>query len=98
MCSILAVLEVPTGTESGGIAAVRARAIELSRRMRHRGPDWSGVFHDERNVLVHERLAIVGIESGAQPLRSKDGRHLLAVNGEIYNHRDLEKGFPEYEL
>ena len=98
MCSILAVLEIPTGTESGGIATVRARAIELSRRMRHRGPDWSGVFHDECNVLVHERLAIVGIESGAQPLRSADGRHLLAVNGEIYNHRDLELGLPDYKL
>ena len=96
MCSILAVLEIPVGAQSNGIASVRARAIELSRRMRHRGPDWSGVYHAAHNVLVHERLAIVGIESGAQPLRSADGRLLLAVNGEIYNHRKLRASYADY--
>jgi asparagine synthase (glutamine-hydrolysing) len=96
MCSILAVLEIPERAGANGIAGVRARAIELSRRMRHRGPDWSGVYHDAHNILVHERLAIVGIESGAQPLRSEDGRLLLAVNGEIYNHRKLRESHTDY--
>ncbi|MEM6570410.1 MAG: asparagine synthase B [Planctomycetota bacterium] len=86
MCSILALLDVPTD----GLPSARARALDLSRRMRHRGPDWSGVYDDDRHVLVHERLAIVGVDDGAQPLRSADGRLALAVNGEIYNHRELE--------
>lgn len=86
MCSILALLDIP----AGGVPAARASALVQSRRMRHRGPDWSGVYEDERHVLVHERLAIVGVDDGAQPLRSADGRLALAVNGEIYNHRSLE--------
>lgn len=94
MCSILAVLEVPPG--STPIASIRRNALELSRRMRHRGPDWSGVWNDEHNILVHERLAIVGIDSGAQPLSSAGGRLQLAVNGEIYNHLALRAGFPDY--
>jgi len=60
-----------------------------SARQRHRGPDWSGVYADPCALLVHERLAIVGVSSGAQPLRSADGALALAVNGEIYNHREL---------
>ncbi len=86
MCSILALLELPQDHDP---AAVRARALEASRRMRHRGPDWSGVFADRRTVMVHERLSIVDVESGAQPLRSPDGRLVLAVNGEIYDHQAL---------
>jgi asparagine synthase (glutamine-hydrolysing) len=65
-------------------------ALALSARQRHRGPDWSGVYADDHAVLAHERLAIVDPESGAQPLRSADGRLALAVNGEIYNHRELQ--------
>ncbi len=84
MCSILALLDV-----GGDLATARARALEASRRMRHRGPDWSGVYADARHVLVHERLAIVGVTDGAQPLRTANGRFVLAVNGEIYNHRAL---------
>ena len=87
MCSILALLDVP-----GEIDATRALALEQSRLMRHRGPDWSGVYLDDRHVLVHERLAIVGPEDGAQPLRTADGRYALAVNGEIYNHMELRRG------
>ena len=86
MCSILALLDLPGDTD---LATLRTAVLEASRGMRHRGPDWSGVFSDERTLLVHERLAIVDPESGAQPLRSPDGRRVLAVNGEIYNHREL---------
>ncbi|MEZ6015922.1 MAG: asparagine synthase B [Planctomycetota bacterium] len=90
MCSILALLDVPAALTAGADAAsLRARAVEASRRMRHRGPDWSGVYMDERTVMVHERLSIVDVESGAQPLRSPDGRLALAVNGEIYDHQAL---------
>jgi asparagine synthase (glutamine-hydrolysing) len=85
MCSILGILET---TMDG--AELRRRALELSRRQRHRGPDWSGIYQDESVVLAHERLAIVDPLGGAQPLRSRDGEVVLAVNGEIYNHRELE--------
>ncbi|MGH8154823.1 MAG: asparagine synthase B [Rhodanobacteraceae bacterium] len=71
---------------------MRRQALELSRRQRHRGPDWSGVFMDAGAILVHERLAIVDPDSGAQPIRSRDGQLALAVNGEIYNHRELRAG------
>jgi asparagine synthase (glutamine-hydrolysing) len=84
MCSILGLFDL-----TGDRAALRRLALDLSRRQRHRGPDWSGVFAEERAILVHERLAIVDVEHGAQPLRSRDGRLALAVNGEIYNHREL---------
>ncbi len=84
MCSILGLLQLQSSP-----VALRAQALELSRRMRHRGPDWSGVYNDGQAILVHERLAIVGVDSGAQPLLSPDGLQVLAVNGEIYNHRAL---------
>jgi asparagine synthase (glutamine-hydrolysing) len=74
------------------LAALRRRALVLSRRQRHRGPDWSGVFADDGAILVHERLAVVDPDSGAQPLCSRDGVLALAVNGEIYNHRELREG------
>ncbi|KAG6890464.1 asparagine synthetase [Termitomyces sp. T32_za158] len=80
MCGIFAIhgLEKP--------AAERAHFIALSKRLRHRGPDWSGCYVGKESVLVHERLAIVGVDTGAQPLISEDGKVILAVNGEIYNH------------
>jgi len=84
MCSIVAILDIqsdPTG--------LRKRAIRLSARLRHRGPDWNGVFSDDHAVLAHERLAIVDPESGAQPLQDPAGELVLTVNGEIYNHRQL---------
>ena len=90
MCSILAILDVP-----GDAEAYRARALRLSRLQRHRGPDWSGVDVCNGGVLVHERLAIVDPASGAQPLYGPDGRTVLAVNGEIYNHRDLRTQLKE---
>lgn len=93
MCSILGIFDITPGTD---LAALRIQALQQSARQRHRGPDWSGVHLDERALLVHERLAIVGIHSGAQPLRSADGGLALAVNGEIYNHRELRAELSEY--
>ena len=69
------------------------QALELSRRQRHRGPDWSGIYADDEAILAHERLAIVGVDSGAQPLLAPGGAQVLAVNGEIYNHRALRQRF-----
>lgn len=77
------------------LPAFRARAVALSKRLRHRGPDWSGCKTTEDSILVHERLAIVGVDSGAQPLVSTDGKLALAVNGEIYNHKALRKGLSD---
>lgn len=88
MCSILGILDLKTDA-----AGLRPLALELSRRMRHRGPDWSGIYNDENALLVHERLAIVGIDSGAQPIRTENEQQVLAVNGEIYNHRQLRQRF-----
>ncbi|KAK7043595.1 asparagine synthetase [Paramarasmius palmivorus] len=70
-------------------ASYRTRAIACSKKLRHRGPDWSGCYVGKESVLVHERLAIVGVDTGAQPLISEDGKTILAVNGEIYNHLAL---------
>ncbi len=89
MCSIFGMFDLQPGDD---LAQLRRQALELSQRQRHRGPDWSGVFVDAGAILVHERLAIVDPASGAQPLRSRDGALALAVNGEIYNHRELRAG------
>lgn len=88
MCSILGVFDLRPGVD---LAPLRPLALSLSARQRHRGPDWSGVYSEARCLLVHERLAIVDPAGGAQPLRSADGALALAVNGEIYNHRELER-------
>ncbi len=94
MCSILGIFEITPG--AGGL---RRLALELSRRQRHRGPDWSGLFEGGRAILAHERLAIVDMEHGAQPLYSPDRQLVLAVNGEIYNHRQLERSLARpYDL
>lgn len=85
MCSILAILDL-TGDADGRL---RERALRLSALQRHRGPDWSGLHADDRVILAHERLAIVDVTHGAQPLRESGGPAVLAVNGEIYNHRSL---------
>lgn len=90
MCSILAILDI-----AGDAARLRSRALRLSRLQRHRGPDWSGLYTNDRAILVHERLAIVDVLHGAQPLLNPAGTHALAVNGEIYNHRALRAGLRE---
>ncbi|MCA1714813.1 MAG: asparagine synthase B, partial [Gammaproteobacteria bacterium] len=87
MCSILGIFGLQPGDD---LSALRRQALEHSQRQRHRGPDWSGVYVDDGALLVHERLAIVDPAGGAQPLLSEDGMLALAVNGEIYNHRELE--------
>lgn len=78
--------------------ALRPQILEMSKKIRHRGPDWSGIFQDENTIMSHERLAIVDPTSGKQPLYSQDGKIVLAVNGEIYNHQELRKEFPDYEF
>ncbi|MFC6841484.1 asparagine synthase B [Xanthomonas theicola] len=87
MCSIFGIFGLQPGDD---VQALRRQALECSQRQRHRGPDWSGVYVDDGAILVHERLAIVDPAGGAQPLLSADGQLALAVNGEIYNHRELK--------
>jgi asparagine synthase (glutamine-hydrolysing) len=70
----------------------------MSKRIRHRGPDWSGIYSSEKALLAHERLAIVDPKSGSQPLYSPDGQVVLAVNGEIYNHQELRNSLPNYQF
>ena len=70
---------------------MRQEALKMVRKIRHRGPDWSGSYSDENCVLMHERLSIVDVEHGAQPLYDTKTQRVLAVNGEIYNHKDLAK-------
>jgi asparagine synthase (glutamine-hydrolysing) len=93
MCSILGLFDIPAGQRG-----LRGIALEASRQQRHRGPDWSGIYVHDRAIIAHERLAIVDIDSGAQPLVSADGCHVLGVNGEIYNHRELRQTCPEYDF
>ncbi|KAL8280973.1 hypothetical protein RQP46_006652 [Phenoliferia psychrophenolica] len=88
MCGIFAVHGYGTEDE---MKAFRPRALMLSKRLRHRGPDWSGCFQTCDSIFCHERLAIVGVDTGAQPLVNDDETLILAVNGEIYNHRTLRK-------
>ncbi|MGI2261231.1 asparagine synthase B [Shewanella sp. GXUN23E] len=85
MCSIFAILDIQSDP-----ATLRTLALEMSRLMRHRGPDWSGIYADDKAILAHERLAIVDVDHGAQPLLSADESLVLAVNGEIYNHKELK--------
>ncbi len=89
MCSILGAFDLRPGAD---LRSLRPLAVALSALQRHRGPDWSGVHASARALLVHERLAIVDPAGGAQPIRSTDGSLVLAVNGELYNHRELEQG------
>lgn len=84
MCGIIAYLDIAVGGSDR-----RAQALQQARKLRHRGPDWSGIWSEPRAILAHERLAIVDVAHGAQPLQSLDGTKVLAVNGEIYNHRQL---------
>lgn len=86
MCGIVGVFDLKKNSEE-----LRGQALQMSRKQRHRGPDWSGTFMNEKAILVHERLSIVDPASGKQPLFSADGALALAVNGEIYNHRELRK-------
>ena len=88
MCGIVCAFDLKQDAE-----ALRSQLLEMAKKIRHRGPDWSGIYSDEKAILAHERLAIVDPASGKQPLFSEDKKLILAANGEIYNHRDLRKGF-----
>lgn len=93
MCGIIGVFECRQET-----ASLRPQVLDMAKKIRHRGPDWSGFFSDEKVILAHERLAIVDPGSGKQPLFSPDGKVVLAVNGEIYNHRQLRQQFTHYQF
>lgn len=88
MCGIVGVFDLKVDSQK-----LRPQVLKMSKRLRHRGPDWSGIYCGEKAVLAHERLSIVDVQSGKQPLYSKDGKHVLAVNGEIYNHQELREQF-----
>ncbi|MEP6647989.1 MAG: asparagine synthase B [Saprospiraceae bacterium] len=85
MCSIVGILNISADHQE-----LRKRALQMSKMLRHRGPDWSGINDQDHAILVHERLSIVDINTGAQPLVNVEQTHILAVNGEIYNHKELE--------
>lgn len=94
MCGIVGVFN-----QQRDISGLRPQVLKMAKKIRHRGPDWSGIYCDENTILAHERLSIVDPASGGQPLKSKDGKLVLAVNGEIYNHRDIRKSFEgKYEF
>ncbi|OMP30321.1 asparagine synthase B [Mangrovimonas sp. DI 80] len=88
MCGIVCAFDLKQKAED-----LRPQVLEMSKKIRHRGPDWNGIFNNEKAILAHERLAIVDPTSGKQPLLSDDGKLVLAANGEIYNHRTLRKEF-----
>ncbi|NNN44141.1 MULTISPECIES: asparagine synthase B [Vibrio] len=90
MCSIFGILDIKSDA-----SALRSVALEMSKKLRHRGPDWSGIYASERAILAHERLAIVGLNSGAQPIYSPDRNLILAVNGEIYNHKEIRARYQD---
>ncbi|MCQ2217342.1 MAG: asparagine synthase B [Paludibacteraceae bacterium] len=84
MCGIVGIFNI-----AGATADLRPKALKMSQKIRHRGPDWSGIYVGKSAILAHERLSIVDPESGGQPLFSPDKKQILAVNGEIYNHREI---------
>ncbi len=88
MCGIVCAFDLKEKAE-----VLRPRLLEMSKKIRHRGPDWSGIYNDNNAILTHERLAIVDPASGKQPLYSEDKKLILAANGEIYNHKELRKQF-----
>ena len=87
MCGIVGIFNISSEPEQ-----LRSQVLTMSRRIRHRGPDWSGIYVGKTAILAHERLSIVDPASGGQPLKSPDGKLILSVNGEIYNHRAIRNG------
>ena len=81
MCGIVGIFNL-----SEPVPQARDKALRMATKIRHRGPDWSGIYSDDKAILAHERLSIVDVEHGAQPLFDKQNGNVLAVNGEIYNH------------
>lgn len=94
MCGIVGVFDLRIEAED-----LRPQVLKMSRKLRHRGPDWSGIYCGDKALIAHERLSIVDPESGGQPLYSKDRKLILGVNGEIYNHREIRKKYEDsYEF
>ncbi|GAB6120846.1 asparagine synthase B [Dysgonomonas termitidis] len=93
MCGFVGVFDL-----TQDIDVLRGQVLRMAKKIRHRGPDWSGVYCGSKSVLAHERLSIVGVDSGKQPLYSKDKKLVLAVNGEIYNHKEIRSRYPDYEF
>lgn len=94
MCGIAAIFNIKQQTPE-----LRVKALSMAKKIRHRGPDWSGIYCGGTAILAHERLSIVDPQSGGQPLYSPDRNLILAVNGEIYNHRDIRKLYKDdYEF
>ena len=88
MCGIVCAFDIKQSSES-----LRPQILEMSKKIRHRGPDWSGIYSSSNAIMAHERLAIVDPKSGKQPLFSQDKKLILAANGEIYNHMHLREEF-----
>ena len=88
MCGIVGIFNISEQSDT-----LRQKALRMSQKIRHRGPDWSGIYSGGTAILAHERLSIVDPESGKQPLFSPDGKQVLAVNGEIYNHKDIRRQY-----
>ena len=90
MCGIVAIFNIKEQTPE-----LRAKALSMSKKIRHRGPDWSGIYCGGSAILAHERLSIVDPQSGGQPLFAPDKQQVLAINGEIYNHRDIRRRYEQ---
>ena len=88
MCGIVCAFNLKGNNE-----VIRSNVLKMAQKVRHRGPDWSGIYSSENAILAHERLAIVDPTSGKQPILSEDGLKVIAVNGEIYNHQNLKDSF-----
>ena len=88
MCGIVGIFQIKQQTEE-----LRAKALKMSQKLRHRGPDWSGIYVGGSTILTHERLSIVDPQSGGQPLYSPNRKQVLAVNGEIYNHQNIRSRY-----
>ncbi len=93
MCGIIGAFDL-----KGRSSIIRPLVLKMSKKVRHRGPDWSGVFSNDQVILSHERLAIVDPKSGRQPLVNKEENLVLAINGEIYNHQQLKRNYPDYNF
>ena len=94
MCGIAAIFNIKSQSPEW-----RKKALAMAKKIRHRGPDWSGIYCGSSAILAHERLSIVDPQSGGQPLYSPDRKQVLAVNGEIYNHREIRQRYAgQYEF
>jgi len=88
MCGVVGVFDLKVKADE-----LRPQVLEMSKKVRHRGPDWSGIYCNEKAIIAHERLSIVDPQSGGQPLYSRDRKLILGVNGEIYNHREIRERY-----